>query len=301
MIVTENVDELRQTRWQDPALSWGLVPTMGYLHDGHLSLVRAARPQNDRVAATIYVNPTQFAPDEDLDSYPRDLERDLALLEAEGVDLVFTPSDAVIYPAGFQTTVTVEEVTQVLEGASRPTHFRGVTTIVAKLFNIVHPTRAYFGQKDYQQTVVLRRMVRDLNFDLDIVVCPIVREPDGLAMSSRNDYLTPPRRRAATVLYRALTAGAALLDEGERDATVVRTEMEQIIAAEPLATVDYVSVAHPDTLVELERVTGRAVLSLAVYIGDADRPEHGDVRRSEHRNVRLIDNVLWSPSAQQPR
>ena len=277
MIVTGNIDELRQTRWQDPALSWGLVPTMGYLHKGHLSLVRAARPENDRVAATIYVNPTQFGPGEDLESYPRDLERDLALLEAEGVDLVFTPSDDVMYPAGFQTYVTVQEVTQVLEGASRPTHFRGVTTIVAKLFNIVRPTRAYFGQKDYQQTVVLRRMVHDLNFNLDIVVCPIVREPDGLAMSSRNDYLTPPQRKAATVLYRALTAGLALLDRGERDADALRGEMAQIIAAERLATADYVSVAHPDTLQELEQVGERAVLSMAVFVGQA----------------RLIDNALW--------
>lgn len=285
MIVTDNIDELRQVRWQDPTLTWGLVPTMGYLHEGHLSLVRAARPDNDRLAATIYVNPTQFAPGEDLESYPRDLERDLALLKAEGVDLTFTPSDDVMYPDGFQTSVTVEEVTQVLEGASRPTHFRGVTTIVAKLFNIIQPTRAYFGQKDYQQTVVLRRMVRDLNFNLDLVVCPIVREPDGLAMSSRNDYLTPPQREAATVLYRALTAGVALLDEGERDAAAVRQKMAQIIAAEPLATADYISVAHPDTLQELEQVGERAVLSMAVFVG----------------KTRLIDNALWSaPSGTRP-
>lgn len=277
MIVTDNIDELRRTRWQDPTLTWGLVPTMGYLHEGHLSLVRAARPENDRLAATIYVNPTQFAPDEDLESYPRDLERDLALLEAEGVDLVFTPSDDLMYPGGFQTYVTVEDVTQVLEGASRPTHFRGVTTIVAKLFNLVQPTRAYFGQKDYQQTVVLRRMVQDLNFNLDLVVCPIVREPDGLAMSSRNDYLTPPQREAATVLHRALTAGVALLDEGERDGAAVRRAMAQIIAAEPLATADYVSVAHPDTLQELDHVAERAVLSMAVFVGA----------------TRLIDNALW--------
>jgi len=286
MIVTENIDEVSRARWKDPTLSWGLVPTMGYLHEGHLSLVRAARPENDRVAASIYVNPTQFAPDEDLESYPRDLERDLALLQAEGVDLVFTPSDAVMYPAGFQTYVTVEEVTQVLEGASRPTHFRGVTTIVAKLFNVIQPTRAYFGQKDYQQTVVLRRMVRDLNIDVDLVICPIVREPDGLAMSSRNDYLTPPQREAATVLYRALTAGTALLDEGERDGAAVRRQMGQIIAAEPLARADYVSVAHPDTLEELERVTERAVLSLAVSFGKT------------HRKVRLIDNALWDAGGQ---
>lgn len=284
MIVTDNIDELRQVRWQDPTLSWGLVPTMGYLHEGHLSLVRAARPENDRLAATIYVNPTQFAPDEDLESYPRDLERDLALLKAEGVDLTFTPSDDVMYPDGFQTYVTVEDVTQVLEGASRPTHFRGVTTIVAKLFNLVQPTRAYFGQKDYQQTVVLRRMVRDLNFNLDLVVCPIVREPDGLALSSRNEYLTPPQREAATVLYRALTAGVALLDEGERDAAAVRQKMAQIIDAEPLATADYVSVAHPDTLRELEQVGERAVLSTAVFVGET------------RRKVRLIDNALWDTS-----
>jgi len=278
MIVTEKIGEVRRTRWADSALSWGLVPTMGYLHEGHLSLVRAARPENDRLAASIYVNPTQFAPDEDLESYPRDLERDLALLEAEGVDLVFTPSDAIMYPAGFQTYVTVDELTQVLEGASRPTHFRGVTTIVAKLFNVIQPTRAYFGQKDYQQTVVLRRMVRDLNFDVDLVVCPIVRESDGLALSSRNQYLTPPQREAATVLHRALTAGTALLDEGERDAATVRSNMKQMIAAEPLATADYVSVANPDTLAELNHVTDRAVLSMAVFVG----------------KTRLIDNTLWA-------
>ncbi len=277
MNVTTNIDELRRWRWQNPAATWGFVPTMGYLHAGHLALVRQARAENERVAVSIYVNPTQFAPSEDLSSYPRDLERDLALLREAGTDLVFTPDDSLMYPAGFQTTVTVEQVTQVLEGASRPTHFRGVTTIVAKLFNLVQPTRAYFGQKDFQQTVVVRRMVADLNFNLELVVCPTVREADGLALSSRNKYLTPPQREAATVLSRALRHGLALLDGGERNGRAVQQAMQAMIVAEPLARLDYVSVADPFVLQELDQVGEAALLSTAVFVGQ----------------TRLIDNMPW--------
>lgn len=277
MNVTANIDELRRWRWQDPAAAWGFVPTMGYLHDGHLALVRQARAENERVVVSIYVNPTQFAPTEDLSSYPRDLERDLALLREAGTDLVFTPDDALMYPEGFQTFVTVEQVTQVLEGASRPAHFRGVTTVVAKLFNMVQPTRAYFGQKDFQQTVVVRRMVADLNFNLELVVCPTVREADGLALSSRNKYLTPPQRKAATVLSRALRHGLAMLDGGERNGRTVQQEMQAIIAAEPLARMDYVSVADPFALQELDQVGEAALLSTAVFVGQ----------------TRLIDNMPW--------
>ncbi|MFO7682173.1 MAG: pantoate--beta-alanine ligase [Chloroflexota bacterium] len=277
MIVTADINHIRAIRWQDPALTWGLVPTMGYLHEGHLSLVRRALAENDRALATIYVNPTQFAPTEDLSTYPRDLERDLALLQETGADVVFTPGDDVMYPAGFQTYVSVEEVTKVLEGASRPGHFRGVSTIVAKLFNIAQPTRAYFGQKDFQQALVLQRMVIDLNFNLEMVICPIVREPDGLALSSRNKYLTPEQRQAATLLQRTLAAAVAALQDGERDAAHIRQLAADRITAEPLARLDYFSVAHPDTLIELDVVEEKAVLSTAVFFG----------------KTRLIDNMLW--------
>jgi len=277
MIVTADINHIREIRWQDPALTWGLVPTMGYLHEGHLSLVRRALAENDRALATIYVNPTQFAPTEDLSTYPRELERDLALLQETGADVVFTPGDDVMYPAGFQTYVSGEEVTKVLEGASRPTHFRGVATIVAKLFNITQPTRAYFGQKDFQQALVLQRMVIDLNFNLEMVICPIVREPDGLALSSRNKYLTPEQRQAATLLQRTLAAAVAALQDGERDAAHIRQLAVNLITAEPLARLDYFSVAHPDTLIELDVVEEKAVLSTAVFFG----------------KTRLIDNMLW--------
>ncbi|MEJ2748609.1 MAG: pantoate--beta-alanine ligase [Anaerolineae bacterium] len=276
MIVTANINEVRTIHRQDSEKSWGFVPTMGYLHEGHLSLVRRAREENGRVAVSIYVNPTQFAPTEDLASYPRDLDRDLALLEAENVDLVFTPSDEIMYPPGFQTTVLLSEVTKPLEGASRPTHFAGVATVVAKLFNIVQPNRAYFGQKDAQQTVVLRQMVRDLNFNLEMIICPIVRESDGLAMSSRNKYLSPAERQAALVLNRALKQARTAFEKGERDANTLRRIMTDLIAAEPLARLDYISTADPNTLAELETIEHNALLSMAVFIG----------------STRLIDNLV---------
>ena len=209
MKVVSPLEELRQIRAGLPE-PFGLVPTMGFLHEGHLSLVRAAKAECASVGVSIFVNPTQFAPTEDLEAYPRDLERDLAMLEAEGVDVVWTPAAEDVYPLGFQTWVTVEDVSQPLEGSMRPEHFRGVATVVAKLFLAFQPQRAYFGQKDAQQGLVIKRMVRDLNFPLDVVMCPIVREPDGLAMSSRNTYLNPEQRRTAVVLYQALTLAQQL-------------------------------------------------------------------------------------------
>ena len=254
----------------------GLVPTMGYLHEGHLSLVRRAREECDHVAVSIFVNPTQFGPREDLTKYPRDLDRDLSLLEPLGVDLVWMPTAETMYPPGYQTWVEVEGITRPLEGSMRPGHFRGVTTVVAKLFNAVQPDKAYFGQKDAQQAAVIRQMRRDLNFPLEIVVCPIVREPDGLAMSSRNMYLDPEQRKAATVLSRSLRAAQEAYATGERDAEKLRGKMKEILAGEPLADVQYVSCADYDTLEELDTVTGKALLSMAVFMG----------------KTRLIDNLI---------
>ncbi|MFN2196093.1 MAG: pantoate--beta-alanine ligase [Anaerolineales bacterium] len=275
MKVVTTLDDLRTARRQLNG-SIGLVPTMGYLHDGHLSLVHNARLENSSVVATIFVNPTQFGPSEDLGSYPRDLPRDLALLENAGVDLVWTPTPEDMYPPHYQTWVNVEQLTGLLEGGQRPGHFRGVTTVVAKLFNSVQPTRAYFGQKDAQQAVVIRRMVMDLNFPIEIVVCPIVREPDGLAMSSRNTYLDEDQRQAATVLYRALTAAAQAYERGEHSAQALRERMLRVLSGEQLAQPQYVSVANPVTLQELEGDVDQALLSMAVFVG----------------KTRLIDNML---------
>jgi pantoate--beta-alanine ligase len=250
---------------------------MGYLHQGHLSLVQAAKAECASVVVSIFVNPSQFGPKEDLAAYPRDLERDLRLLEAEGVDLVWAPPVEVMYPPRYQTWVTVEEVTQPLEGSMRPGHFRGVATVVAKLFNAVQPDRAYFGQKDAQQAVVIRQMARDLDFNLEVVVCPIVREPDGLAMSSRNTYLNAEERQAATVLYRSLGAARQAFAAGERGAPCLRQVMTDVLQAEPLARPQYVSCADPVTLREIEgEIDGQALLSMAVYIG----------------KTRLIDNLV---------
>jgi pantoate--beta-alanine ligase len=248
---------------------------MGYLHEGHLSLVRRARAECASVVVSIFVNPTQFGPNEDLAAYPHDLPRDLRLLKAEGVDLVWTPTPEIMYPPGFQTWVSVEEVTKPLEGAMRPGHFRGVTTVVAKLFTAVQPDKAYFGQKDAQQAAVIRKMTRDLNFPIEVVICPTLREADGLAMSSRNAYLNPEERQAATVLSRALFAARDAFQAGERDAQRLRELMAEIVNAEPLARLQYVSCADPDTLEELHGEVNRALLSMAVYVG----------------KTRLIDNV----------
>ncbi len=275
MKIVTRLADLRQARKElpDPV---GLVPTMGYLHQGHLSLVQRARQECASVIVSIFVNPTQFGPNEDLAAYPRDLDRDLSLLEAQGVDLVWTPTPEVMYPPGYQTWITVEEITKPLEGAMRPGHFRGVATVVAKLFNSTQPHRAYFGQKDAQQAAVIRRMVQDLNFPLEVAICPIVREPDGLALSSRNVYLNPEQRCAATVLSRALFQAQEAFQAGERDAGRIKEIASETLAREPLARPQYVSCADPDSLQELDVITGRALLSMAVYVG----------------TTRLIDNVV---------
>ena len=268
------LDELRETRLSFDG-TVGLVPTMGFLHDGHLSLIRRARDECQRVVVSIFVNPTQFGPKEDLAKYPRDLERDLHLIEPF-TDLVWTPSAESMYPTGFQTWVEVEAMTRPLEGAMRPGHFKGVTTVVAKLFNAVQPHKAYFGQKDAQQVAVIRRMVRDLNFPVEIIVCPTTREPDGLAMSSRNVYLGADQRKAATVLFRSLSAAKELYEAGERDAEKVRGKMKEVLASEPLAEPQYISCADYDLLEELDVIRGKTLLSMAVFIG----------------KTRLIDNFV---------
>ncbi|MBN1862383.1 MAG: pantoate--beta-alanine ligase [Dehalococcoidales bacterium] len=254
----------------------GLVPTMGSLHEGHLSLVRRAREENPSLVVSIFVNPTQFGPREDFKRYPRDTKADMALLEKEAVDVVFVPKADEMYPPQFNSWVEIGGLAERLEGASRPGHFRGVATVCNKLFNIVQPTRAYFGQKDTQQAAVIKKMVAELDMNLEIVTLPIVREPDGLAMSSRNRYLNPDERRAALVLYRALTLGRRLWDDGEKDAGKIRREMARMIQKEPLARIDYVSIAHAETLDELDIVEPPALVSLAVKIG----------------GTRLIDNIL---------
>jgi pantoate--beta-alanine ligase len=253
----------------------GLVPTMGYLHEGHLALVGQARKENPAVIVSIYVNPVQFGPKEDFRAYPRDLDRDLEFLQKGGTDIVFVPSDDDMYPPGFSTWVDVEKVTERLEGGSRPGHFRGVATVVAKLFNIVEPTRAYFGQKDAQQVAVIKKMIGDLNMGIEMVVVPTVRERDGLAMSSRNVYLSAKERRAATILFKSLTLARQLHRDEERDAEKIRQQMASLIQEEPLARIDYVSIADAETLEELYLLDRPAVASLAVRIG----------------RTRLIDNM----------
>ncbi len=254
----------------------GVVPTMGFFHEGHLSLMRRARAECDVVIVTLFVNPTQFGPREDFASYPRDFERDRQLAEAESVDILFAPTTEAMYPDGYETTVTVEKLTQPLCGASRPGHFRGVTTIVAKLFNLTQPHRAYFGLKDYQQCKVIQKMVKDLNFDITIVPCPIVREPDGLAMSSRNAYLSPAERQAARSLNRSLRRAEEMVKEGERQADAVRDAVRAIIAAEPLAQIDYIAVVDAETLQPVEKIEQKTLVALAVKFGRA----------------RLIDNTV---------
>jgi len=274
MQIPKSIPDLRALREQISG-SVGFVPTMGFLHEGHLALVKQARVDNSAVIVSIYVNPAQFGPREDFASYPRDLDRDLELLRREGTDIVFVPSDAEMYPPDFSSWIDVEKITERLEGASRPTHFRGVATVVGKLFNIVQPSRAYFGQKDAQQVAVIKRMVTDLNMGPEIVVVPTVRESDGLAMSSRNVYLSPEQRQAATVLFKALTLGRELRQRGEQDAREIRRQMTSLIEREPLAQIDYVSIADAETLEELDLIDRRALASLAVRIG----------------KTRLIDNM----------
>ncbi|MGA2671288.1 MAG: pantoate--beta-alanine ligase [Dehalococcoidia bacterium] len=274
MQVVKTIPEIRALR-QKLSGTVGFVPTMGYLHEGHLALVKQAKRENSAVIVSIYVNPTQFGPREDFGAYPRDLNRDLELLRKGGADIVFVPSDEEMYPPEFSSWVDVEKVTERLEGAARPGHFRGVATVVAKLFNIVQPSRAYFGQKDAQQVVVIKRMVADLNIGTEVVVVPTVRESDGLAMSSRNVYLNPQERQAATILFQALTLARQLRKGGEKDAEKIRRQMASLIQKEPLAQIDYVSIADAETLEELNLLDRPAVASLAVRIG----------------KTRLIDNL----------
>lgn len=262
---------------RDCARPLGLVPTMGALHEGHLALVKRARRENSTLAVSIFVNPAQFGAQEDLSSYPRDLDRDLDLLRREDTDLVFMPSVEEMYPPGFDTWVDAGALANKLEGAHRPGHFRGVATVVTKLFGVVRPDRAYFGQKDGQQSVVIRRLVRDLALGLEIVVAPTVREADGLALSSRNVHLTPEQRKAAPVIHRALDCAGQLWKQGIRDADRLRLEVRSILEGEPLIErIDYVSVADAETLEELDTVNGRAMVSVAVQLGIP----------------RLIDNVI---------
>ncbi len=275
MKIAETLASMREVRLSFDG-TVGLVPTMGYLHEGHLSLVRQAKAECNHVVVTIFVNPTQFGPSEDLSKYPRDLDRDLKLLEPLGVDLVWMPTAEVMYPPGYQTWVEVEALTKGLEGAMRTGHFRGVATVVAKLFNATQPDKAYFGQKDAQQAAVIRRMAVDLSFPLEVIVCPTVREADGLAMSSRNKYLNEFERKAATILFRSLSAAKKLYESGERNAESLRETMKEVLASEPLAQMQYVSCADYDSLEELDTVSGKTLLSMAVFMG----------------KTRLIDNFV---------
>ena len=278
MKITGLIEEVRAQvkEWKRQGLSVGLVPTMGYLHEGHKSLVDRAVAENDRVVVSDFVNPIQFGANEDLSTYPRDIEADKRLCEAAGADLIFHPEPKEMYAADFSTYVEMQKVSEGLCGKSRPTHFRGVCTVVCKLFHIVAPDRAYFGQKDAQQLAVIRRMVRDLDMDIQIVGCPIIREADGLAKSSRNTYLNEEERRAALVLSKAIFHGEALMKQGERQAEVILGEMRKILEAEPLARIDYVEMVDADSITPLVRAEGRVLTAMAVYIG----------------TTRLIDNFI---------
>jgi len=272
------IEEMRATcaRLRADGRRIGFVPTMGALHAGHMSLVRSARAQSDVVAVSIFVNPMQFGPHEDFSKYPRTFERDSQMLDAEKVDLLFAPATDEMYPGGAKTFVEVAELSERLDGRSRPGHFRGVATVVSKLFHIVGPQRAYFGQKDAAQAAVLKRMVHDLDLDVEVVICPIVREPDGLAMSSRNVYLTPAERKQATVLYRALNRVQFLVDKGERKAAELVDAAREVFAEEPAVRIDYIEAVHPETLAPVSDVGAGALFAVAAYVG----------------NTRLIDNTL---------
>ena len=275
MKTAKTIADFRKLRPELPA-PLGFVPTMGYLHEGHLELVRRARAENPSVAVSIFVNPTQFGPKEDFARYPRDPERDLALLEKEGVDVVFMPSAEEMYPPGFDGWVEVGQLAERLEGAARPGHFRGVATVVARLFDIVRPDRAYFGQKDAQQLLVIKQIVADLDLGIEIVAVPTVREPDGLAMSSRNTYLNSEERKQAVALYQSLKLAQKLYADGERDAKAILKQMTALIERQPLADIEYISIADAETLDELDTVKPPALISMAVRFG----------------KTRLIDNVV---------
>lgn len=278
MRIAETIKDVREQvkAWRKEGLSVGLVPTMGYLHEGHKSLIDKAVEENDRVVVSVFVNPIQFGPSEDLASYPRDLERDGKICEEAGADLVFHPAEGEMYFEDFCTYVDMDDLTKGLCGKSRPTHFRGVCTVVSKLFHIVAPDRAYFGQKDAQQLAVIRRMVRDLNFDLEIVGCPIVREADGLAKSSRNTYLNKEERNAAVILHKGLSEGEKLLRDGEKSAEKIVAAIRSTIESEALARIDYVEVVDWNTLKPVDQIQGEVLAAVAVYIG----------------KTRLIDNFI---------
>lgn len=278
MKVINTIKELRQEldKERRAGKTIGFVPTMGYFHQGHLALMQRAKRECDVAVASLYVNPIQFGPNEDLESYPRDFERDKRLAEDAGVDYLFWPSDEEMYSPRHLTSVEVESITERLCGASRPHHFRGVTTIVAKLFNIVKPDIAYFGQKDAQQVAVIKQMVDDLNFDVEIAVVPTIREADGLAMSSRNIYLSDAERQEALVLHSSLQHAQKMIDSGERIATVIKEEMQQLITARPLVDLEYISICDSKTLEELQQVQGEILIALAARVGKA----------------RLIDNIV---------
>lgn len=278
MKIVEKIQEVREQvkEWRKEGLTVGLVPTMGYLHDGHKSLIERACKENDRVVVSIFVNPIQFGPTEDLESYPRDLEKDSALCESVGANLIFHPTPEEMYPNGFCSFVDMDVLTKELCGLSRPTHFRGVCTVVSKLFNIVKPDRAYFGEKDAQQLSVIKRMVSDLNMDIEIIGCPIVRESDGLAKSSRNTYLNSEERKAALILSKSIKAGKALFEQGETDAKKLTDAMKDIISSEPLAHIDYVKIVDLLTMQQIDKLDRPFLTAIAVYIG----------------KTRLIDNFI---------
>ncbi len=278
MEITGKIDEVRRKvkEWRKQGLSVGLVPTMGYLHEGHKSLIDRAVAENDRVVVSDFVNPIQFGAGEDLATYPRDIEADKRLCGQAGAHLIFHPQPAEMYAPDFSTYVEMQKVSEGLCGKTRPTHFRGVCTVVCKLFHIVMPDRAYFGQKDAQQLAVIRRMVRDLDMDIQIVGCPIIREPDGLAKSSRNTYLNEEERKAALVLSKAVFHGQDMMEKGERDAGTILSSMKKLIEAEPLAKIDYVEMVDADTIAPLAKAQGRVLTAMAVYIG----------------STRLIDNFI---------
>ncbi|MDR0983964.1 MAG: pantoate--beta-alanine ligase [Ruminococcus sp.] len=280
MQTIKNIKELKaQIKfWKQNGNSIGFVPTMGYLHEGHQSLIRRSVEENSKTIVSIFVNPTQFAPTEDLDKYPRNLAGDIELCEKTGADVIFTPENAEMYAEDFSAFVDMSGLTEELCGKSRPTHFRGVCTVVNKLFNIVTPDKAYFGQKDAQQLAVIKRMVRDLNMNVEIVGCPIIRESDGLAKSSRNVYLSPEERKAALVLSRAIFAGEKLLRAGERNPETIITEMKKIIDSESLARIDYIEVVDGDSIEKIDTIkNGNILTAIAVFIG----------------KTRLIDNFIY--------
>lgn len=278
MKIVNTINEVREAvkAWHKQGLTVGLVPTMGYLHEGHASLIARASKENDRVVVSDFVNPIQFAPNEDLASYPRDIDRDAKVCEENGADIIFHPTPEEMYHKNFSTFVDITGPSEELCGKSRPIHFRGVCTVVSKLFLITSPDRAYFGQKDAQQLAVIKRMVRDLNFDIEIVGCPIIREADGLAKSSRNTYLSPEERKAAVILHKALEKGKELVLNGEKSAKAVIDTVTQIINSEPLAKIDYVQVVDFPNIKVVEDINGDILTAVAVYIG----------------KTRLIDNFI---------